>query len=62
MALEVKNIKTIKNMQNFVEGCINDLEAGLSDKKETISNFRDYTFRIIELTIEKVNAKYKDKP
>lgn len=49
MALEAKNIYSFKDMQNFVEGCINDLDFGISDSKETIKHLKDYTFRLIEL-------------
>ena len=49
MSLEVKNINTIDDMQRFVEGCINDFEAGISTKEETLDHLRDYTLRIMEL-------------
>lgn len=45
--LEAKNIKSIQDMQVFVEGCINDFEFGISDKNETLENLKDYTFHIL---------------
>lgn len=48
--MKAKNINSIQDMQDFVEGCINDFESGEATKKETIRNFKDYTLRIIELS------------
>lgn len=50
MALEAKNINTIDDMQNYVEGCLNDMEYGIITKKETLEYLKQYTFRIIELS------------
>ena len=55
MSLEAKNIKTIEDMQIFVEGCINDFESGISTKEETIRFLKEYTFRVIELSNSVIN-------
>jgi light-regulated signal transduction histidine kinase (bacteriophytochrome) len=47
--MEAKDINTIQDMQYYVEGCINDLDAGISTKEETIKYFKEYTLRIAEL-------------
>lgn len=49
MALKAENINTLEDMQNYVEGVINDYEVGISTKKETLSFLKDYTFRVLEL-------------
>ena len=53
--MNVKNINSIQDMQNFVEGCINDFESGEATKEKTIRNFKDYTLRIIGLSQRKAN-------
>ncbi|MFW6247050.1 MAG: hypothetical protein ACOC22_02645 [bacterium] len=51
--MKSENINTIEDMQRFVEGCINDFENGIATKKETIKYLKEYTFRVIELTMNK---------
>ena len=36
------DINTIKDMQQYVEGCINDFELGLSTKTQTIKYLEEY--------------------
>ena len=51
--MKTSHIHTIQDMQRYVEGCINDFETGVSTKDETIDALRDYTIRVIELTVKK---------
>ena len=53
--MKVEDIKTIADMQRYCEGCINDFEAGVSTKEETMKAFEEYTFHLIELTANKVS-------
>ncbi len=51
--MEVENINTLDDAERFVEGCINDLEAGLAWKSETMKQFARYTGRLQELAYQK---------
>ena len=48
--MKPQDIKTANQALLFIEGCINDFEAGVSDKDETIMALMDYTAQIIYLT------------
>ncbi len=54
--MKVENIKTIDDAQNYVEGCINNYESGISTKSETLSLLGEYTARLMELFAENVKA------
>jgi len=47
--LKVEDIQTVDDASTFVEGCINDLEAGIATKEETMSHLGKYTGRLMEL-------------
>lgn len=47
--MKPENINTIQDMQLYVEGCLNDFEAGISTKIETLGYLKLYTYRIIEI-------------
>lgn len=47
--MKVANIRTFEQALNFVEGCINDFEAGISTKEETLNLMGEYTARLMEL-------------
>ena len=49
MALETKDINNASDMQNYVEGCLNDLAEGVSTVDETMSYMEDYTLRVIDI-------------
>ena len=49
MALETKDINNASDMQNYVEGCLNDLAEGVSTVDETMSYMKDYTLRVIDI-------------
>jgi mevalonate pyrophosphate decarboxylase len=57
MAMETKDIKTSKDMERYVEGCLNDLLDGLSTKEETMTYMKDYTIRIIDIVSEIYNKR-----
>ena len=54
--MNVENIKTLDDAQDYVEGCINDYEAGISTKSETLGLLGEYTGRLMELFAENVKA------
>ena len=54
--MNVKDIKTLDDAQNYVEGCINDYEAGISTKSETLGLLGEYTARLMELWADNVKA------
>lgn len=47
--MKAKNIKSIDDVSNYIEGCLNDFEEGLSDKDETSKNFHDLVTKIIDM-------------
>jgi hypothetical protein len=53
MALEAKYINNLSDMQNYVQGCLNDLAEGISTVDETMKYMQEYTFRVIEITVER---------
>ena len=59
MALETKDINNAADMRRYVEGCLNDLMEGLSNKDETMKYLHDYTLRVIDITVERV-GKHPD--
>jgi Trp operon repressor len=42
MGLNTKDINSIEDMQNFVEGCINDYDDNFCTKEELLCDLRDY--------------------
>ena len=59
--MNVKNIRSISDMQHFVEGCLNDYGTGISTKEETMKNMEEYTSRVIEITYDEVSGYYMKK-
>ena len=47
--MEAIDIKSLNDCQNYLEGCINDFEGGVSTKEETLEALREYTARITDL-------------
>ena len=54
--MKVENIRTLDDASNYVEGCLNDYEAGISTKSETLGLLGEYTARIMELWADNVKA------
>jgi len=52
--METKNIKSIEDCESYLEGVLNDFEAGISTKKETMSFFIEYTIRVVEIIKDKI--------
>jgi hypothetical protein len=57
--MEASDINNSRDMERFVEGCLNDLMEGISTKDETMVYFRDYTLRVIDITAEICNKPPK---
>ena len=39
--MKVENVSTPDDIERYIEGCINDLQAGISTKDETIVNLAE---------------------
>ena len=52
MALEAKDIKGMRDMERYVEGCLNDLADGESTVEETLGYMKEYTDRVMALAVE----------
>lgn len=55
--MEAKEIKTQQDAERYVEGVINDFEAGISTKKETVKYLFEYTCRLHDLFFENTKKK-----
>lgn len=53
--MRTENIKTIDDAQQYVEGCINDFESGISSKQKTLNLLGEYTARIMEIFAKNQN-------
>lgn len=60
--MKAKDIITIGDAERFVEGCINDLDDGISTKSETIAHLGEYTARLMELFWENAKKKIRENP
>lgn len=47
--MDLKEVNTIRDAQRYVEGCVNDYEAGISTKDELLGYLGGYTARIMEV-------------
>jgi len=57
--MEAKDIKNYKDMERYIEGCLNDLLEGISTKEETMTYMKEYTLRIIDI-VAGIQKKDKD--
>ena len=55
-------IDTAKEAQHIVEGIINDFEAGISTKSETMRLLGEYTGRLMDLFWRNAKQKIKANP
>lgn len=39
--MEVDQIRTADDVERYIEGCLNDYEAGVSTKEETVANLAE---------------------
>jgi len=56
--MKTEDIKTISDAQRYVEGCVNDYEAGISSKEELISHLGEYTCAIMEKFSNRLEAAF----
>ncbi len=52
--MKVEQIKTPEDVERYIEGCLNDFEAGISTKKETM-------FLMAELVVHIYKKAKKEK-
>lgn len=55
-------IETSREANNAITGIINDFEAGLSTKSETMYALGEYTARLMELFWRNAKAKFNENP
>lgn len=64
--LKPENIKSVQQIERFLEGCLNDFENGISTKEETINNLCGLMCRIVDvvtMNVNKINrAQNENKP
>ena len=57
--MELKNIKTEDDFINYIEGCLNDMEYGVSSKNETVGHMVSLFLHMINKDREK---RDREKP
>ncbi len=55
-------METKREANHIVTGIINDFEAGLSTKSETMYAFGEYTARLMELFWKNAKQKFNENP
>lgn len=46
--MKLQDVKKPEDILNFIEGCLNDMEAGVSSKNETVGNMVDLISYLIK--------------
>ena len=47
--MKINEVNTVQDIKNYVDGCLNDFDAGISTKQETSEYLGFLCLRIIEL-------------
>ena len=55
--MKVENVKTADDLERYIEGCINDFEADIIDKSETITAIAELVVHIYKLALIERNNK-----
>lgn len=50
--MKLENVKTADDLERYIEGCINDFEAGISDKDETTIAIAELVVHIYKLALK----------
>ena len=50
--MKVENVKTADDLERYIEECINDFEADISDKDETIIAIAELVVHIYKLALK----------
>lgn len=59
---KICGIETAQEAQHIVDGIINDFEAGIITKTETMAALGEYTARLMELFWQNAKLKFKSNP
>ena len=60
--MKVEEIESLSDAQRYVEGCLNDYEAGIATKDETLGHLGKYTARIMEVFYINAKKRFKENP
>ena len=55
--MKVKNVRTPNDIETYIEGCINDFELGISEKRETIVYLAELVGHIYKLALKERDKK-----
>lgn len=50
--MKLENVKTADDLERYIEGCINDFEADISDKDETIVAIAELVIHVYKLALK----------
>ncbi len=51
--MKLENVKTADDLERYIEGCINDFEADISDKDETIVAIAELVIHMYKLALKR---------
>lgn len=57
--MKLEDVKTAKDIVNYIEGCVNDLEAGISTNTETIVFIAELVGHVSQLAANKYLVGFK---
>jgi hypothetical protein len=58
--VKIAKIKTSWDAEKMCQGFLNDFESGTSTKEETMRGFMEYTYRLMSLFNDALDAKLKE--
>ena len=50
--MKATDVKTVTDVSNYIEGCLNDYEGGISTKEETNKHLHDLVTQVIEIVLK----------
>jgi hypothetical protein len=55
--MKVENIRTADDVERYIEGCLNDFEAAISTKEETLVNIAELVVYVYNKAKEEILRK-----
>ena len=55
--MKLENIRTADEIENYIEGCLNDFQLGFRSKKKTVELIGELVVHIYKLALKERNNK-----
>lgn len=52
--MKLEDVNSIDDVERYLEGCLNDFDAGLSDKTETMNYMGDLILKVYKMALKTV--------